>query len=49
MKLLLSQEELSQGNKNRILKEFARLSEPKAPYAGMSRYFLTTWEILTGA
>jgi hypothetical protein len=45
LKFVLSQDGLSQGTRNRIFKEFSRLSEPKSPYAGMSRFFLTEWGI----
>jgi hypothetical protein len=46
LKVALSEGGISQSTQARIVKEFARLSEPKAPYSGMSRFFLRAWGIL---
>ncbi|QGM99882.1 hypothetical protein [Methylocystis parvus] len=47
MKLAMLDNEISQSTRTRILKEFERLADTTAPYAGMNRFFLRAWRIFT--
>ncbi|WP_099864914.1 hypothetical protein [Pararhizobium haloflavum] len=46
MKLAMLETEISQNTHIRILKEFERLADVRAPYAGMNRFFLRMWDIM---